>query len=224
MEIKKANPTDGKMNTKDIIYKINASFEKLLEKNIEKVKMKNKSNKYELSKNKSNERVYLKTSNKKNKKKKGTGIRKIIQSSKTKDKEIEIFKVEDYSLVERIIFLEYEIIKFDFRKNKELKNKSKCDINFSIIDGMGVEYDDEFEIEDNYEKVFDMSNNNIYLHTYDDKFYSNSYIIQKTLISEECGLGIPDKEKKIKIVKILFILTSSNSYNFSQFHIYYYQM
>jgi hypothetical protein len=160
-EIRKVNPTDGKMDTKDIIYKINANFEKIIENNTKKVKIKNKSNKYELSKNKSNERIYLKTSSKKSKKKKGNGIRKVIQNSKTKDKEIEIFKVEDYSLVERIILQDYEIIKFDFRKNKELKNKNECDINFSIIDGMGIEYDDEFEIEDNYEKIFDMSNNNI---------------------------------------------------------------
>ncbi len=57
--------------------------------------------------------------------------------------------------VERLIIREKEYVKFDFTDTDEMKKVKLCDITLSVIDGMGQEYDNEFNMKDNYEYVID---------------------------------------------------------------------
>ncbi|UOK56126.1 hypothetical protein MGI18_13865 [Bacillus sp. OVS6] len=59
-------------------------------------------------------------------------------------------------MVERIILDNKEMIKFNFTKSDQLAGENTCDISFSIIDGMGVEYADEFQIQNSYQEIVDM--------------------------------------------------------------------
>jgi hypothetical protein len=58
-------------------------------------------------------------------------------------------------IVERIIVANNEMVQFDFRNSKEISKETSCDISLSIIDGMGVEYTDEFNLLENYSKAVD---------------------------------------------------------------------
>ncbi len=60
-------------------------------------------------------------------------------------------------MVERVIISDKEMIKFDFTKSDQLGGEKVCDISLSIIDGMGVEYTDEFKIQNNYQEILDVN-------------------------------------------------------------------
>ena len=53
------------------------------------------------------------------------------------------------------------MVQFDFKDSKEINKEPSCDISLSIIDGMGVEYTDEFNIHDNYSRVTDRTTGNV---------------------------------------------------------------
>lgn len=63
-------------------------------------------------------------------------------------------------MVERVILQDREMIKFDFTGSDQLGGATTCDISLSIIDGMGVEYDDEFNIHNSYEEILDIHTGN----------------------------------------------------------------
>ena len=57
--------------------------------------------------------------------------------------------------VDRLIIRDKEYVKFDFTDSDEMKKVKLCDITLSVVDGMGVEYSNEFNMKDNYEYVID---------------------------------------------------------------------
>ena len=54
-----------------------------------------------------------------------------------------------------LILLDKEYIKFDFTDSPEIKNAKVCDIALAVIDGMGEEYANEFNLKNNYEHIID---------------------------------------------------------------------
>ena len=48
-----------------------------------------------------------------------------------------------------------EYIKFDFTDTPEIKSAKVCDIALAVIDGMGEEYANEFNLKNNYEYIID---------------------------------------------------------------------
>lgn len=60
-------------------------------------------------------------------------------------------------MVERLIVRNKEYIKFNFKDLEEMKNIKVCDIALTVVDGMGVEYSNEFNMKDNYEIITDKS-------------------------------------------------------------------
>ncbi|MBD8026043.1 hypothetical protein H9636_05165 [Ureibacillus sp. Re31] len=157
--IKTNNPTDGTMNTKDILYIIETQFKKDLADAMGTVNI-----------NKGKSLVKMTTDIPK-KKKKSTSTsdgRKKTTSTKTvklvKPKPVPSNVEEEPSIkysahpdiVERVILGNNEIIKFDFTQTSELINEELCNISLSIIDGMGVEYEDDFNIKKNYINVIDL--------------------------------------------------------------------
>ncbi|MFP5111633.1 hypothetical protein ACSU64_04525 [Bacillaceae bacterium C204] len=157
--IKKNNPTDGLMNTKDILYVVENQFKKDLTQAMGTVK---------ISKDKSIVKVTTDAPKKKNKNKKKTSDNPVKPRNPVKrvKPKVEIGgtngnkeKLNKYSahpdIVERLIVGDNEFVIFDFTGSKEISKEKLCNISFSIIDGMGVEYPDEFKINDNYSSVID---------------------------------------------------------------------
>jgi hypothetical protein len=159
--IKKNNPTDGFMNTKDILYVIENEFKRDLADCRSTVMI-----------NKGKSVVKLTTDVPKKKKKSKTGtstentasitrnpvkrVKHETTSSTENDQEQARNKyVTHPDIVERIIVANNEMVQFDFRNSKEISKETSCDISLSIIDGMGVEYTDEFNLLENYTTAVD---------------------------------------------------------------------
>ena len=59
------------------------------------------------------------------------------------------------NIVNRVIIDNTEFIQFDFTQSQEITSEKKCNISFHVIDGMGVEYDNEFKMNESYVQVID---------------------------------------------------------------------
>ena len=160
-EIKKNNPTDGVMDTKDILYVVESQFKKDLSKTIATVKL-NKGNK-ETTISKVKEDIPKKEKKKKDEKKpkKNKPLKKVMKDRSEEDLDGESKeKLDRYStypdMVERIIIGNKEFVKFDFNGSDEIKKAKVCDIALSVVDGMGDECSNvEFDMNDNYEAAID---------------------------------------------------------------------
>lgn len=164
--IKQQNPTDGLMETDDILYVVETQFKKDLENSMGTVRVnKGKS----LVKSSGNKRKKEKRDKRKDKgtespkntqpKRKRNPLKWQIGDDKT-DKTREEGK-DRYSahpeMVQRVILNDREMIKFDFSRSNQMRGVEACDIAFSIIDGMGEEYNDEFKIQDSYMEILDIN-------------------------------------------------------------------
>ncbi|KAA0549787.1 hypothetical protein FZW96_00060 [Bacillus sp. BGMRC 2118] len=155
--IKKNNPTDGLINTKDILYLVENQFKQDLSNAMATVKI-----------NKGKSVVKVGIDPPKKKKKEKADPRKPVDPDKPKrlrkvkpkgDPTDNGGKVNKYSahpdLVERLLVGDKEFVKFDFTDSKEISNEKSCNISLSIVDGMGAEYANEFNLADNYDRVVD---------------------------------------------------------------------
>ncbi|WP_042355651.1 hypothetical protein [Bacillus rubiinfantis] len=159
--IRKNNQTDGAMDTKDILYVVENQFKKDLSDAMGTVVV---------NKGKSVVKVTPDAPKKKKKRGKKKPIEKPLDENKepvkrkkrtpvpaNKDNQ-EQPKVE-YSvhpkIVERLVIGRNEMVKFNFTQSNILASEDVCNIKLSIIDGMGVEYEDDFSIHDNYDRVVD---------------------------------------------------------------------
>ena len=160
-EIKKNNPTDGVMDTKDILYVVESQFKKDLSQTIATVKL-NKGNK-ETTISKVKEDIPKKEKKKKDEKKpkKNKPLKKVMKDRSEEDLDGEskekLYRYSTYpDMVERIIIGNKEFVKFDFNGSDEIKKAKVCDIALSVVDGMGDECANvEFDMNDNYETAID---------------------------------------------------------------------
>lgn len=163
-EIKKNNPTDGLMDTKDILYIVENQFKQDLENAAETVKLNIGKDKKTIVKLTSNI-TKKKTKDKDKPKDKKKTLRKINKHPKGSHsddgKKIKYSTHPD--IVNRIIIGDKELLKFDFGDIKELRDINSCDISLAIIDGMGNEYSNEFNMIDNYNNVRDLTSRNKYI-------------------------------------------------------------
>lgn len=166
-EIKKSNPTDGMMNTEDVLYYVENQFKQELADYLGTVKLNNGDKDKTVVKV---EQDIPKKKEPKDKKEKDKEKKKPLKKVKKKprndesDTEQEVNEVSPEKLttysahpdrVERLIIRDKEYVKFDFTDTDEMKKVKLCDITLSVIDGMGQEYDNEFNMKDNYEYVID---------------------------------------------------------------------
>ena len=164
-EIKKNNPTDGLMDTKDILYEVENQFKQDLSKAMSTVKIKKGTKEITVVKVTPdiNKKRDPKTKEKKEKnKKKKKSLKKVNmrKSSKGGNEEKEIRYSAHPDIVERLIIGDKELVRFDFSDSIEMKKVKSCDISLSVVDGMGVEYFNEFNMMDNYKCVIDKSTRN----------------------------------------------------------------
>ena len=156
-EIKKNNPTDGVMDTKDILYVVESQFKKDLSQTIATVKL-NKGNK-ETTISKVKEDIPKKEKKKKDEKKpkKNKPLKKVMKDRREEESKEKLDRYSTYpDMVERIIIGNKEFVKFDFNGSDEIKKAKVCDIALSVVDGMGDECANvEFDMNDNYETAID---------------------------------------------------------------------
>lgn len=164
-EIRKNNPVDGKINTSDLLYTTEIDFKENLSKSFGTVKINNgkkivKSDEGENKKTKSAKQKRTKRADGSTVTPKGTEIRK---KGKTKGEENprkpledikDEYKINSY-FVERLLLSDKEFIQLDLSSSKEIMKSKKCDLKFGIIDGMGKEYLEEFNVNDNYKYAID---------------------------------------------------------------------
>lgn len=166
-EIKKSNPTDGVMNTEDVLYYVENQFKQELADSLGTVKLSNGDKDKTVIKV---EQDIPKKKDPKDKKEKDKEKKKPLKKVKKKPRndendndeqteEVSPEKLITYSAhpdrVERLIIRDKEYVKFDFTDTDEMKKVKLCDITLSVVDGMGQEYDNEFNMKDNYEYAID---------------------------------------------------------------------
>ncbi|AKN29962.1 hypothetical protein Ccar_03580 [Clostridium carboxidivorans P7] len=162
-EIKKNNPTDGLMDTKDILYVVENQFKQDLSKAAATVKLNKGSKELTIVKVEADipkkEEPKVKDENKKKKK----TLKKVKKREKNnegnEENENSQEKQTRYNahpdIVERLIIGNKEFVKFDFSDSVELKKVKVCDISLSVVDGMGMEYSNEFSMSNNYKSAVD---------------------------------------------------------------------
>lgn len=186
--VKQNNPTDGAMNTSDILYIVENQFKKDLSKSTPTIKL-SKGDK-EKTIVKVNPEVRKKKQSGDNKPDSGKKpnnkprVRK-VKNKDDKEKELESYNVHP-EIVERLIVGENEYIKFDFSNSPEIKKAKTCNLSLSIVDGMGKEYANEFNMNDSYNSAIDISN-------------KNNLTISKNLIKDvKIDKGIVQVQLKLK--------------------------
>lgn len=161
--IKSNNPTDGIMDTADVLYEIQTQFKKELLKSISTVKLSKGKGKEEHTVLKVNSEISKKKDSK-DKSKNSDGNKKKRSAKKVKLKGGRIESKITYSapsdIVERVIIGNKEYVKFDFRDTDDLKKSKKCDVSLNIVDGMGQECPNEFSMKSSYEYALDKSTGN----------------------------------------------------------------
>lgn len=163
--IRENNQTDGFMDTEDILYVVEAQLKKELEKSMGTVRVNKGKTLVKSIGSESKKEKRNKKSNKSEPANQEVKERRKRDPLKWQKANTETGSVEEskerYSahpeMVERVILNDSEIIRFDFTKSKLLDGAKSCDISLSVIDGMGVEYNDEFKLHHSYETIHDVS-------------------------------------------------------------------
>ena len=160
-EIKKSNPTDGMMNTEDVLYYVENQFKQELSNCLGTVKLSSGDKEKTIVKVEQDIPERKDPKDKKKKPLKKIKNKRINDESDTEQEvnEVSPEKLTTYSThpdrVDRLIIRDKEYVKFDFTDSDEMKKVKLCDITLSVVDGMGVEYSNEFNMKDNYEYVID---------------------------------------------------------------------
>lgn len=153
--IKQNNPTDGKMDTRDILYVVETQFKQELSKAASPVKLKKGSQEKTV--------VKVKTDVPKKKpktKEAGEQNQKPPLKRKPRAKDEAEGKIKYQAQpdrVQRAIVGDAEILRFDFSKSPEIKNVSTCDVSLAVVDGMGKEYPNELKLRDAYTQITDLT-------------------------------------------------------------------
>lgn len=152
--IKKNNPTDGVMDTKDILYLVENQFKKDMAKSTATVRLNQGSKEKEIVKVKVEVPKKNKPTNEKGKgKKTKKGLKKVNKPREKEDSRV-LFSAHP-EMVERAIISDKEFLKIDFSYSEEAKKAKSCDISLTVVDGMGEECPNEFNIGDNYGLIVD---------------------------------------------------------------------
>ena len=164
--IKKSNPTDGVMNTGDILYIVENQFKQELAKTTSTVHLNQGENEQTVVKiNTEIPKKDRKSPEEKNlpkREQKPPRTMKEIKNKNGEENEEQEEGVGERSLfrvypeiVDRIIIGNKEILRFDFRGSEEGKKAKNCHLSITVINGMGEECPKEFNMLNNYESIID---------------------------------------------------------------------
>ncbi|CEG23427.1 hypothetical protein BN1080_02403 [Planococcus massiliensis] len=169
-EIRKSNPVDGKINTGDLLYTMELDFKDNLSQAFAATKIKNGKSLVTNETGENTDATQAKIKRKKREKtakvdSTDTGVRK---KGKMREKGVNENAAEDqkdeYKInparVERLLMQNQEVIQLNLASNPEVAKAQSCQIKFNIIDGMGKEYLNEFNMLENYSTVIDTNSGN----------------------------------------------------------------
>lgn len=167
-KMKENNPVDGEINTDDLLYTMEIEFKENLLESFGAVKVKSGRNLVTGQGNKkgSEEDGPEKRAKSKEKKKSDPANTPIRRQGKKRKEEDGMAEVGDEELVtykvtpnrvERLLTQQDEFIRLNLKGSEELKNAQKCHLKFTLVDGMGNEYENEFNMNENYIEVFDQT-------------------------------------------------------------------
>ena len=156
--IKEQNPTDGKMDTKDLIFVNEMKFKQDLSKATGAVVIDKKKPVVKIDDDLPTQKGGKGKSG--NSKPAGTvrPVRRGSSSNDTdptkEDKPTSLYHIHP-NTVERLLMGNKEIVRFNLSSNEQVKKSSTCNVSISIIDGMGQEYKNAFKLKDNYKTIVD---------------------------------------------------------------------
>lgn len=155
--IRKYNPVDGKIDTKDIIYDVENKFKTDLEQNTKIVKLSDtkkekKIIKFENKKKKDDDKD-------KDKEKKKRKVKKVTR--KSSDNEVKEFIKIHPNMVRRFIYENKEHLNINLTGADLKSTLSKCNMLINVIDGQGRECDNELNIAKDYKNIMDIKSKNI---------------------------------------------------------------
>ena len=162
--IKENNPSDGKIDTSEVIYAKERNFKCDETKDIATVQLTkgNQNSSKEIVKVKTKSRVNKKQ---KEQKKKQNLIDKIIRRVTKKDNQDKNKNRVRYSMnpeaVKRAVMKDKEILMFDFSSIAEYSGENLCNISLAVVDGTGTSCETEFNVTNNYKMIIDKGTNKI---------------------------------------------------------------
>ena len=153
--MKDNNPVDGTMDTKNIIYLVESQFKQDLMSSMgtvlinSKPVVKTKTNVKKKEKRDKQKNSKQSTSREATKNRKPLKLIKNLEGKHDGEDQTKKYSANP-EMVERIIVQDREYLSFDFSKSKETIGDYPCSISLAVIDGMGVEHSNEFQLKDNY--------------------------------------------------------------------------
>lgn len=193
--IRKYNPTDGAIDTKDLLYETETAFKNHLSNGYEKVEL---SSKKTIRKKVEMERRDKGIGSKKKpvrKDERRRKPRKLKPSAREEEKTETI--IMPTTEVERVMLQGNELIKFDFNNVEGSKAWKRCNISFVVVDGMGKEYDEEYDLLLNYDYIEDQIVNKRY-------HFDSKTIYDVKLSDSGILLRLKMKENFINPLKFLY--------------------
>lgn len=160
--LKSKNPSDGKIDTSEVLYSVERNFRKELSKEISTVQLTkgNLKNPKTVVKVKGNSK---KDKRQEKKKRKESQLKRIINRITRKSKYEEGDQEKEVSLVpmkpeavKRVVLREKELLQFDFTNVTAYAGETVCNISMVVIDGTGKPYEKEFDLSKNYLQIMDM--------------------------------------------------------------------
>jgi len=152
--IRLENPTDGLINTADVLYDIENNFKKDLNDSNSNLTINVGDKKKTIIKVKTHVKKVTKTPKDKEIDKKDKGTKKVIRDFDG-DSKREFYKIKP-NIVQRAILNTSEKLYIDLTHESLLCNKKSCDMYLAVIDGMGNEYMDEMLLNDAYAELHDI--------------------------------------------------------------------
>lgn len=195
------------MDTKEILYVVENEFKQELAQSLGTVKVSNGDKEKTIVKVNEETPKKEKTKKKKDKgKEKKKPVKKVRKTNKENPpeqdgEETSVEKLARYNTypdrVERLIIKDKEYIKFDFTDTPEIKSAKVCDIALSVIDGMGEEYDSEFNLKNNYEYIIDKA-------TGEKRKIINNLIKDVKIVKGNVQIELKLKEKYNRALKFMY--------------------
>lgn len=159
--LKSQNPSDGKIDTSEVLYSMERNFRKELSKEISTVQLtkSNLKNPKIVVKVKGNSKKDKRQEKKKREERQLQRIiNKITRKSKYEEgdqkKEISLLPMEPEA-VKRVVLREKELLQFDFKNVTAYDGETVCNISMVVIDGTGKPYEKEFDLSKNYLQIMD---------------------------------------------------------------------
>ncbi|WKK69967.1 hypothetical protein [Brochothrix thermosphacta] len=151
-EWEKSNPSDGKINTSDLLYEKEVTFKSKLEELSEKVEMLNgkqlrkkkvkeaRANGYSKGQRRNPTNVIRKRKPRK------------LKPSVENERIVETILAPN-EIVSRMTFLDKEVVQFDLNSVEGVPLIGHANLSFRVVDGEGKEHENEFDLRLNYSEI-----------------------------------------------------------------------